>query len=106
MENKQLILLDNLIYLNRTVNAISNDKNATVASIVTSLINMAENDIESFIAEVTDPQFYYCNNMVNGMNPDQWKSVLKAIQSDDELMKLKITHIVDNNDYTGRCINF
>ena len=101
MTNTQLMLLDNLIYLNRTVNAVSNNSNITVASVVTSLLNMAENDMESFTAEVTDSQFYYCDNKVNGMNAEQWKSVLEAIKSDEKLMNLTITHVVDNNDYTG-----
>ena len=80
LREKQLILLDNLIYLNYTV---ENNKNITVSDVVTELLTTPE----LFEKTITDPQFYYCNNMVNGMNPDQWKSVLKAIQSDDKLMK-------------------
>ncbi|MBQ8826299.1 MAG: hypothetical protein IJ007_04330 [Oscillospiraceae bacterium] len=72
LKDKQLVLLDNLIYLDDVVTGIFTDGEVktelTVDSIVSHLLKM---DDENFKAAVTDPQFYYCDNMVNGMNPEQ-----------------------------------
>lgn len=68
LDERQLILLDNLIYLNRCTNDKNNDENQedlTVAVVVDDLLKMSDED---FKKEVTDEQFYYCSNMVNGMN--------------------------------------
>ena len=92
LTNEQLILLDNLIYLDNSV--IQN--NVSVKSVVNNLLQM---DNKEFKEVVTDSQFYYCKDMVNGMNPEQWKSVLETIKSDDYLMNHKITNVVDDNDY-------
>lgn len=95
--NEQLILLDNLIYLDNSV--IQNDvADFKVASVVNHLLNMNDSD---FKTAVTDEQFFYCGNMVNGMTTNQWKNVLNAIAEDKILMNMKITNIDDDNDYTG-----
>ncbi len=95
--NEQLILLDNLIYLDNSV--IQNDvADFKVASVVNHLLNMNDSD---FKTAVTDEQFFYCGNMVNGMTTNQWKNVLNAIAEDETLMNMKITNIKDDNDYTG-----
>ena len=95
LTNTQLILLDNLIYLDYVVTKENED--TTVGDIVNRLLDTPE----IFNTTITDEQFWYCKDMVNGMNPEQWKSVLEAIKSDDYLMNLKITNVVDDNDYTG-----
>lgn len=67
--NEQLILLDNLIYLDNSV--IQNDvADFKVASVVNHLLNMNDSD---FKTAVTDEQFFYCGDMVNGMTTNQWK---------------------------------
>lgn len=95
LTNEQLILLDNLIYLNETTNSSQERK---VRTIISHLLQM---DDEQFEEAVTDEQFYYCKDMVNGMNAEQWKTILNAIASDETLMNMKITNVVDDNDYTG-----
>ncbi len=72
LTNEQLILLDNLIYLNDSV--IGN--NLTVDNVVSSLLGKSDEDFET---AVTDKQFFYCGDMVNGMTTNQWKNVLNAI---------------------------
>lgn len=94
LTNEQLILLDNLIYLNDSV--IGN--NLTVDNVVSSLLGKSD---EEFEAAVIDKQFFYCGDMVNGMTTNQWKNVLNAIAEDKILMNMKITNIEDYNDYTG-----
>lgn len=96
LTTEQLILLDNLIYLDYI--ASDNTYDSTVKSKVDYLLDLPN---EEFEAAITDEQFYYCDNMVNGMNADQWKNVLNAIASDEELMNMKITNVQDDNDYTG-----
>lgn len=66
LTNEQLILLDNLIYLNDSV--IGN--NLTVDNVVSSLLGKSDEDFET---AVTDKQFFYCGDMVNGMTTNQWK---------------------------------
>lgn len=88
MENTEnrLILLDNLIYLNRTT---SYGNGVYVEDIVDDLLKMNDED---FKREITDSQFYYCNNMVNGMSAEEWKNVLTAIKNDEYLMNMQITN--------------
>lgn len=74
--NEQLMLLDNLIYLNETV-----------------VNNMLNKSAKEFEEAVTDKQFYYCKNMVNGMDVVQWKDILNAIAADEKLMNMTITNI-------------
>ncbi len=93
LTNEQLILLDNLIYLDDSV-AIK-DNSVTVMDIVEDLLSKSDND---FKKSVTDEQFYYCQDMVNGMNVNQWKTVLNAIAADETLMNMKITNIADDNN--------
>lgn len=97
LDERQLILLDNLIYLDATVRT-NKEKNSetNVNDIVNNLLSLSP---EEFKKEVTDNQFYYCGNMVNGMNAEEWKNVLTAIKNDDYLMNMKITNIVDDNNY-------
>lgn len=80
LDERQLILLDNLIYLDDVVtDTFTNGEvktELTVDSIVSHLLQM---DDENFEKAITDEQFYYCSDMVNGMNADQWKNVLNAI---------------------------
>ena len=94
LTNEQLILLDNLIYLDDTVS--KPNQNVTVRDVVNDLLVKSD---EAFKEAVTDSQFYYCQDMVNGMNPEQWRSILEAIKSDEYLMNLTITNVVDDNDY-------
>lgn len=97
LDERQLILLDNLIYLNRCINIEEqNQEDLTVGLIVNDLLTMEEDDFEK---EVTDEQFYYCNNMVNGMNAEEWRNILTVIQNDATLMEMQITNIEDDNDY-------
>lgn len=96
LNDTQLILLDNLIYLDYTVG--DNTDNATVRNKVNYLLSLSDKE---FKETVTDEQFYYCKDMVNGMNAEQWKTILNAIASDETLMNMKITNVVDDNDYTG-----
>ena len=95
LTNEQLILLDNLIYLNETTNSSQERK---VRTIISHLLQM---DDEQFEEAVTDEQFYYCNDMVNGMSPEQWRTVLNAIAADETLMSMQITNVKDDNDDTG-----
>ncbi len=91
LDERQLILLDNLIYLDDTVNlADSSVKTVTVGYIVDQLLN--NTTIEEFEDLVTDDQFYYCNNMVNGMSVEEWRNVLTAIKNDEYLMNMQITN--------------
>lgn len=96
LTNEQLILLDNLIYLDDTVSSTNNE--VTIKNVVNNLLSMSDKD---FKKAVTDEQFFYCGNMVNGMTTNQWKNVLNAIAEDETLMNMKITNIDDDNDYTG-----
>ena len=95
LTNEQLVLLDNLIYLDDTVQ----NEMVDVKYVVNSLLEKNDEDFET---AVTDEQFFYCGNMVNGMTTNQWKNVLNAIAEDKILMNMKITNIDDDNDYTGR----
>ena len=95
LTNEQLILLDNLIYLNETTNSSQERK---VRTIISHLLQM---DDEQFEEAVTDEQFYYCKDMVNGMNAEQWKIILNAIAADETIMSMQITNVKDDNDYTG-----
>ena len=92
----QLILLDNLIYLNYTVT--TKNKDVTVGGVFKDLLSTPEKEFE---AAITDKQFYYCDDMVNGMDAEQWKVVLNAIAADETLMNMQITNIKDDNDDTG-----
>lgn len=94
LTNEQLVLLDNLIYLDDTVQ----NEMVDVKYVVNSLLEKNDEDFET---AVTDEQFFYCGNMVNGMTTNQWKNVLNAIAEDKILMNMKITNIEDDNDYTG-----
>lgn len=96
LTNEQLILLDNMIYLDNTV--IVNSESRNVNDVVIGLLNMTD---KQFKETVTDKQFYYCNDMVNGMSPEQWRTVLNAIAADETLMSMQITNVKDDNDYTG-----
>lgn len=96
LTNEQLILLDNMIYLDNTV--IVNSESRNVNDVVIGLLNMTD---KQFKETVTDKQFYYCNDMVNGMSPEQWRTVLKSIAADETLMSMQITNVKDDNDYTG-----
>ncbi len=93
LTNEQLVLLDNLIYLDDTVQ----NEMVDVKYVVNSLLEKNDEDFET---AVTDEQFFYCGNMVNGMTTNQWKNVLNAIAEDETLMNMKITNIEDDNDYT------
>lgn len=95
LSSEQLILLDNLIYLDYVVTKSNTDN--TVGDVVNRLLDTPE----LFEASITDEQFFYCKDMVNGMNADQWKNVLNTIASDETLMNMKITNVQDDNDYTG-----
>ena len=96
LNDTQLILLDNLIYLDYTVG--DNTDNATVRNKVNYLLSLSDKE---FKETVTDEQFYYCKDMVNGMSPEQWRTVLNAIAADETLMSMQITNVKDDNDYTG-----
>ena len=96
LTNEQLILLDNMIYLDNTV--IVNSESRNVNDVVIGLLNMTD---KQFKETVTDKQFYYCNDMVNGMSPEQWRTVLNAIAADETLMSMQITNVKDDNDDTG-----
>ena len=84
LDERRLILLDNLIYLDDTVTDTFTDgelkTELTVDSIVSHLLQM---DDENFKKAVTDEQFYYCGNMVNGMSVEEWRNVLTAIKNDE-----------------------
>ena len=84
LTNEQLILLDNLIYLNDSV--IGN--NLTVDNVVSSLLGKSDEDFET---AVTDKQFFYCGDMVNGMTTNQWKNVLNAISKNSFAQKVNRT---------------
>lgn len=94
LTNEQLILLDNLIYLDDS----TKNENVSVEYIVNNLLGKTEKEFE---AAITDKQFYYCDDMVNGMNVEQWKVVLNAIAADETLMNMQITNAKDDNDDTG-----
>lgn len=96
LNEKQLILLDNLIYLDQIANC---EEGTTVGKFVNEMLEMSLKDPDAFNATITDEQFYYCKDMVNGMNADQWKNVLNTIASDETLMNMKITNVQDENDY-------
>ena len=96
LNDTQLILLDNLIYLDYTVG--DNTDNATVRNKVNYLLSLSDKE---FKETVTDEQFYYCKDMVNGMNAEQWRTVLNAIAADETLMSMQITNVKDDNDDTG-----
>lgn len=66
LTNEQLVLLDNLIYLDDTVQ----NEMVDVKYVVNSLLEKNDEDFET---AVTDEQFFYCGNMVNGMTTNQWK---------------------------------
>ena len=89
LTEKQLILLDNLIYLNDSVINGESD----VKEIVNDLLDKEKNEFEEFQKAITDNQFYYCGNMVNGMNAEEWKNVLTAIKNDDYLMNISQKHL-------------
>lgn len=97
LTNEQLILLDNLIYLDDTVASYDTDS-VTVSVVVNSLLEKSKKDFEN---AVTDEQFFYCDDMVNGMTTYQWENVLNAIAADETLMNMKITNIKDDNAYNG-----
>ena len=96
--NEERMLLDNLIYLNY---AVSKDQNESEPLTVEKVVNgMLDMPYKEFKEAVTDKQFYYCKNMVNGMNVDQWKGILNAIAADEKLMNMTLSNIQDENDYT------
>lgn len=84
LDERQLILLDNLIYLDATV-ASKEENGIKVNAIVDNLLALKP---EEFEKAITDDQFYYCNNMVNGMNAEEWRNVLTAIKNDFEQLIL------------------
>ena len=95
--NEELMLLDNLIYLNEVTVKTSDGRDNTVKDIVGNMLKKTDKE---FKEAVTDKQFYYCKNMVNGMDVDQWRGILNAIAADEKLMNMTISNIQDENDYT------
>lgn len=86
LNENQLILLDNIIYLDSTANV---EEGTSVGRLVNGLLDLSDEDFEKAII---DEQFYYCGNMVNGMSAEEWKNVLTAIKNDEYLMNMQITN--------------
>ena len=86
LNENQLILLDNIIYLDSTAKV---EEGTSVGRLVNGLLDLSDED---FKKEVTDEQFYYCGNMVNGMSVEEWRNVLTAIKNDEYLMNMQITN--------------
>ena len=87
LNENHLILLDNIIYLDSTAKV---EEGTSVERLVNGLLDLSDEDFEKAI---TDNQFYYCGNMVNGMNAEEWKNVLTAIKNDDYLMNISQKHL-------------
>ena len=100
LSNYQLILLDNLIYLDGVTRAITQQD--TIGSVVHNLL-YAEGSNEAGTGTIIQD----CQNTYQGedsqncmMNQDEWVQVLKAIEADEELCSLKI-HSVENDRENG-----
>lgn len=82
----QLLLLDNLIYLNGVVS--ENNSYRTVENVVNSYL-----DENSGLSAA----FYEANDTLPAhMDSNQWLEVLTSIQNDSALMNLEISHGIDN----------
>ncbi|NLD46044.1 MAG: DUF2974 domain-containing protein [Clostridiaceae bacterium] len=90
MDN-QLLLLDNLIYLNGVVNPDNEGKK--VYDIVNDLL---EHHTQDSPAPKIKKAIYDKGNDAAYMPYDEWVTILKSIQADPELMNLTIKHGVDD----------
>lgn len=84
LSDSQLLLLDNLIYLNGVIEEGDDDK--TVAEVINDLKN--PDNFNAAIHELGADEDEY----VVYMNPDEWREILKHIENDPQLMNLKIKH--------------
>lgn len=88
LSENQLILLDNLIYLND----VANKNNRTVGDIVDSLLHGGGLDKSKTIK---DGKEAYPGQMSRG----EWETILKAIEKDKDLTSLKLKHGVVGTTY-------
>ncbi|GAA0137007.1 hypothetical protein YSY43_38480 [Paenibacillus sp. YSY-4.3] len=97
LSESQLILLNNLIYLNEVVNR----KDITVGQIVNELIY--DNKLDESINEekIGTDEEYPCN-----MSRGEWLAILNAINKDSQLRDLKVNHGITGkmNDKNGQPI--
>ncbi|MBO4998772.1 MAG: DUF2974 domain-containing protein [Lachnospira sp.] len=99
LTNYQLILLDNIIYLNKIADmipAIKKGKEYTVTDLITDLLS--HNEIEMYWKdELKQDQSDKNNPGQCLMNLDEWVAVLTAIQNDETLMNMKISNVYDSD---------
>ncbi|MBO4998776.1 MAG: DUF2974 domain-containing protein [Lachnospira sp.] len=123
LSNYQLVLLDNIIYLNKFVKIkeeIENRNTYTIADFITDLLvdkktdeeDKKNDDLSSGEADDKEPDngeidIYWKDELKQDqsddnpgqclMNLDEWKAVLTAIKNDKLLMSLKITNVFDSD---------
>ena len=101
LSNYQLILLDNLIYLDKIAKIKSEtekDEKYTVANMISDLLDKDKNEIENYWKdELKEDQSDKNNPGLCLMKLDEWIDVLEAIQNDETLMNMKISNISDSD---------
>ena len=99
LTNYQLILLDNLIYLDKIAKIkqeINEANDYTVRRLISDLLNNKE--IEMYWKdELKQDQSDENNPGQCLMNLDEWIDVLTAIKNDETLMNMKITNVFDSD---------
>ena len=88
LSESQLILLDNLIYLND----VANKNNRTVGDIVDSLLHGGGLDKSKTIKDGKEAY-------PGQMSRSEWETILKAIEKDKDLTSLKLKHGVVGTTY-------
>ena len=107
LSNYQLVLLDNLIYLNKFQELTTNleERTITVRKVVDDLLN--GNEISHYWKDELNEDQSKDNPGQCWMNEDEWKAVLRAIQADPVLCSLVISDVVDaDTDLTRKDTNF
>ena len=101
LSNYQLVLLDNLIYLDTIVQFADGEDNVTIEKVVDTLLyapgstTVGTGTIKS---DCNDPYKVKGDNCL--MNLEEWKDVLLAIKNDEALCSLTI-HSVENDREDG-----
>ncbi|MBO4998774.1 MAG: DUF2974 domain-containing protein [Lachnospira sp.] len=104
LSNYQLILLDNLIYLNKIIkinksNSENNNGNTSPESYVRDLITdlLDNKQIYDYWKDDLKEDQSIKNPGMCLMRLIEWKAVLTAIQNDETLMNMKISNVYDSD---------
>lgn len=102
LSNYQLILLDNLIYLDKSTKIkeeLNKGNEYRISDLVTDLLDHNEIDFywkDDLKEDQSDDNPGQCL-----MNKKEWIDVLTAIQNDDTLMNMKISNVTDSDSATN-----